>query len=141
MHATACACFVSTTNFKPKPTNNWHLSTTEAGSQVESIAIAALPILDRHACVQQSTPANSTSAAISHPPLDASAPPAASTANTLTIYIAKSAPISQQYKCLHELEKLSPRSSIEVRLTALLCHHAHKLLTFTYNLDFQSQTS
>jgi len=65
-----------------------YLSTTEAGSQAESIAVAALPVLDRRACVLRTTPANSTSTVISHPVLDVHADPAASTTNTQTTYVA-----------------------------------------------------
>ena len=74
--------FIASRNFKAKSTANRHLLTTA----VESIAVAALPVPHRPACVQQTSPANSTSAVISHPAADASAYPAGTTTNNLFIY-------------------------------------------------------
>ena len=76
--------FIASRNFKAKSTANRHLLTTA----VESIAVAALPVPHRPACVQQTSPANSTSAVISHPAADASAYPAATTTNNLFICVA-----------------------------------------------------
>jgi len=73
-------------------------------TEAESIAVAVLPVLDRHACVRQTTPANLMSTAISHPALDVTAALAAFTATIQTIYLAssKSASVSERFLVLHK---------------------------------------